>query len=160
MRLFQLFLTGLLLHLTVFASSSHAVNPDEVLTDPVLEQRARDLSKEIRCMVCQNQSIDDSDATVAKDLRILIRERLTAGDSDTQVIQFLVDRFGEFVLLKPRFSWSNALLWLAPILFLGLGVLFGFLLMRKNKQTAGEQNPSTLSKKEKAQLTKILGESD
>src|SRR5262245_17816567 len=87
-----------------------AVQPDEVLSDPVLETRARHLSKELRCMVCQNQSIDDSDAPLARDLRVLVRERLQAGDSDTQVLDFLVKRYGEFVLLNPRFSSRTALL--------------------------------------------------
>src|ERR1700716_216413 len=95
------------------AASSHvrAVQPDEVLSNSALEARARTLSKELRCMVCQNQSIDDSDAPLARDLRILVRERLTQGDSDNQVIDFLVARYGEFVLLKPRFSAHTALLW-------------------------------------------------
>src|ERR1041384_1887939 len=91
-----------------------AVQPDEILKDAALEPRARTLSQELRCMVCQNQSIDDSDAPLAKDLRVLVRERLTAGDSDRQVIDFLVTRYGEFVLLKPRFSMHTLLLWLAP----------------------------------------------
>src|SRR6516164_4208768 len=95
-------------------SSAVALGPDEVLSDPALEARARSLSKELRCMVCQNQSIDDSDAPLARDLRILVRERLQAGESDQQVINFLVARYGEFVLLKPRFSWHTALLWLGP----------------------------------------------
>ena len=92
-----------------------AVQPDEILSDAVLEARARVLSKELRCMVCQNQSIDDSDAPLARDLRILVRDRLKAGDSDTQVLDFLVARYGEFVLLRPRFEWHTALLWLAPL---------------------------------------------
>ena len=91
-----------------------AVQPDEILPDPVLEARARVLSKELRCMVCQNQSIDDSEAPLAKDLRVLVRERLKAGDSDPQVLDFLVARYGEFVLLNPRFNWHTALLWLGP----------------------------------------------
>ena len=96
-----------------------AVNPDEMLADPVLEQRARDISGELRCLVCQNQSIDDSDADLARDLRILVRERLTAGDSDEQVRQYLVDRYGEFVLLRPRFEVRTLILWLAaPALLL------------------------------------------
>jgi cytochrome c-type biogenesis protein CcmH len=97
-----------------------AVQPDEVLSDPALEARARVLSKELRCMVCQNQSIDDSAAPLARDLRLLVRERLTDGDSDPQVLDFLVARYGEFVLLKPRFAWHTALLWLGPP-----GVLIG-----------------------------------
>jgi cytochrome c-type biogenesis protein CcmH len=91
-----------------------AVQPDEVLSDPALEARARSLSKELRCMVCQNQSIDDSAAPLARDLRLLVRERLTSGDSDQQVLDYLVARYGEFVLLKPRFAWNTAFLWLAP----------------------------------------------
>src|SRR6187401_2626115 len=103
----------ILMCLAVAASApALAVQPDEVLSDPALEARARVLSQELRCLVCQNQSIDDSDAPLARDLRILLRERLQAGDSDRQVIDFLVARYGEFVLLKPRFSWHTALLWL------------------------------------------------
>src|SRR3977135_4705541 len=99
--------------LTLVASPRvEAVQPDEILADGALEGRARALSKELRCMVCQNQSIDDSDAPLARDLRVLVRERLQAGDSDRQVIDFLVTRYGEFVLLKPRFSLHTALLWL------------------------------------------------
>src|SRR5258707_3039269 len=107
-------------------SPAVALGPDEVLSDPALEARARSLSKELRCMVCQNQSIDDSDAPLARDLRILVRERLQAGESDQQVINFLVARYGEFVLLRPRFSWHTALLWLAPaagLLIRACGVL-------------------------------------
>ena len=100
-----------------------AVQPDEVLPDPALEARARALSKELRCMVCQNQSIDDSDAPLARDLRLLVRERLKAGDSDTQVLDFLVARYGEFVLLKPRFDWPTALLWLCRLLVLVIGAV-------------------------------------
>src|ERR1700730_11887469 len=101
--------------LTLAASPfASAVQPDEILADAALEARARALSKELRCMVCQNQSIDDSDAPLARDLRILVRERLQAGDNDRQVIDFLVARYGEFVLLRPRFSWHTALLWLCP----------------------------------------------
>src|SRR6188768_3115738 len=92
------------------ASGAHAVQPDEVMSDPARESRARDLSRELRCMVCQNQSIDDSDAPLARDLRLLVRERLKAGDSDTQIRDFLVARYGDFVLLKPRFTGQTALL--------------------------------------------------
>src|SRR5215475_9445743 len=93
------------------AKRRDAVQPDEILPDPALEARARALSRDLRCMVCQNQSIDDSDAPLARDLRILVRERLTAGDSDTQVIDFLVARYGEFVLLKPRLAGHTLILW-------------------------------------------------
>ena len=103
------------------AFSAHAVQPDEILPDPALETRARNLSRELRCMVCQNQSIDDSDAPLARDLRLLVRERLKAGDSDTQIVDFLVARYGDFVLLKPRFTSHTALLWLLPFLVLIAG---------------------------------------
>jgi len=96
------------------AAPSFAVQPDEILPDASLEQRARDLSRELRCMVCQNQSIDDSDAPLARDLRLLVRERLTAGDSDKQVLDFLTARYGDFVLLTPPLNWRTALLWTLP----------------------------------------------
>src|SRR5215469_6301963 len=102
-------------------SPAIALGPDEVLSDPALEVRARALSKELRCMVCQNQSIDDSEAPLARDLRILVRERLQAGDSDRRVIDFLVARYGEFVLLRPRFAWHTALLWFGPATLLIAG---------------------------------------
>src|ERR1043166_4414631 len=95
--------------------AAHAVQPDEVMADRAKEARARDLSRELRCMVCQNQSIDDSDAPLARDLRLLVRERIAGGDSDSQVIDFLVARYGEFVLLKPRFTLHTLLLWLLSL---------------------------------------------
>src|SRR6476469_8904225 len=110
-----------------------AVEPDEVLSDAALEARARALSRELRCMVCQNQSIDDSEAPLARDLRILVRERLQAGDSDRQVIDFLVARYGEFVLLRPRFSWHTAVLWLGPAALLLIGALGLFMLARRHR---------------------------
>jgi cytochrome c-type biogenesis protein CcmH len=115
-----------------------AVQPDEILKDPALEARARVLSQELRCMVCQNQSIDDSDAPLAKDLRVLVRERLSAGDSDSQVINFLVARYGEFVLLKPRLSAHTLLLWLAPfvVLLAGAGGLIMFLRRRRGEEAS------------------------
>jgi cytochrome c-type biogenesis protein CcmH len=102
-----------------------ALSPDEILDDPVLEQRARDISAGLRCLVCQNQSIDDSDADLAKDLRVLVRERLVAGDSDEAVRQYLVDRYGEYVLLNPRVNGHTLLLWIAApaLLLAGLGTL-------------------------------------
>jgi cytochrome c-type biogenesis protein CcmH len=116
--LFPMVLAGVLLT----AWAAQAVQPDEILADPALEARARALSRDLRCMVCQNQSIDDSDAPLARDLRILVRERLKAGDSDAEVTAFLTARYGEFVLLKPRFSWRTAWLWLAPALLLVVGI--------------------------------------
>jgi len=103
--------------------SSFAVQPDEVLSDPQLEARARAISADIRCLVCQNQSIDDSDAPLARDLRLLVRERLVAGDSDEEVVDFLVDRYGEFVLLQPRFAVHTLVLWIGPFAILALAVL-------------------------------------
>ncbi|MEJ0097812.1 MAG: cytochrome c-type biogenesis protein [Bauldia sp.] len=103
---------------------AYAVLPSEVLKDPVLEGRARALSEELRCLVCQNESIDDSAAPLAADLRVLLRQRITAGDTDAQVLDFLVARYGEFILLKPRFNWHTALLWAAPpgVLLIGFAI--------------------------------------
>lgn len=135
--------------------SAWAVQPDEMLADPVLEARAREISKELRCLVCQNESIDDSNADLAKDLRLLVRERLTAGDSDQQVQDYLVQRYGEFVLLKPRFSMANALLWLAgPLVFVaGIAVVVASLRRRRPRPAGGE---APLSAAERTALEKIL----
>ncbi len=114
-------------------SPSFAVQPDEILSDSVLETRARTLSRELRCMVCQNQSIDDSDAPLARDLRLLVRERLKAGDSDAQVLDFLTARYGQFVLLKPRVGWDTALLWGAPAGVLLVGGFAIVLALRRRK---------------------------
>ena len=135
-----------------------AVQPDEVLSDQALEARARALSKELRCMVCQNQSIDDSDAPLARDLRILVRERLTAGDRDQDVLDFLVARYGEFVLLKPPLSWHTALLWGVPPAVLLLGII-GVWAARRRTTTAGPaaaEEPRKLSSAEEASLSEIL----
>src|SRR5689334_6062801 len=112
---------GLLLLMLLAVPAAHAVQPDEIMPDPAKEARARGLSRELRCMVCQNQSIDDSEAPLARDLRLLVRERIAAGDSDRQVIDFLVARYGEFVLLKPRLNEHTLVLWLTPPLALLLG---------------------------------------
>src|ERR1700680_1304367 len=114
-----------------FATTAVAVQPDEMLADPKLEARARTLSRELRCMVCQNQSIDDSEAPLAGDLRVLVRERLKAGDSDTQVLDFLVARYGEFVLLKPRLSWHTAALWGLPPTVLLVGAVIILIEVRR-----------------------------
>jgi cytochrome c-type biogenesis protein CcmH len=136
-----------------------AVQPDEVLADPVLEARARALSKELRCMVCQNQSIDDSEAPLARDLRVLVRERLTAGDSDRQVINFLVDRYGEFVLLKPRLSPHTAVLWLGPPLLLFGGAIALVVVARRRKNRglgdAAQPQGGTLTAAEQARLAQL-----
>ncbi|MBV9558059.1 MAG: cytochrome c-type biogenesis protein CcmH [Pseudolabrys sp.] len=122
--------------LVLASATAFAVQPDEMLKDPALESRARSLSRDLRCMVCQNQSIDDSDAPLARDLRILVRERLSAGDSDKQVVDFLVSRYGDFVLLKPRFAWHTALLWMLPPGLLIAGAAALLALRRRGPQTA------------------------
>ncbi len=139
-----------------------AVQPDEILANAALEARARALSKELRCMVCQNQSIDDSDAPLARDLRVLVRERLQAGDSDRQVIDFLVARYGEFVLLKPRFSAHTALLWLGPAAVLLIGAFGLFLVARRHRpdSTAATADAPKLTSAEEARLSEILRSGD
>ena len=97
-----------------FLYSAYAVTPDEVLDDPILEERARELSAKLRCLVCQNQSIDDSDAPLAKDLRVLVRQKLVEGNSDLEVLEFVVSKYGEFVLLQPRFAVHTLMLWILP----------------------------------------------
>jgi cytochrome c-type biogenesis protein CcmH len=145
----------LLAVLLVLPAPAHAVQPDEVLRNPALETRARALSKELRCMVCQNQSIDDSDAPLARDLRVLVRERLTAGDSDAQVLDYLVARYGEFVLLRPRFSWQTALLWLiAPVFLIGGAAGIFFALRRRG----GAPAPTpALDDEERERLARLVG---
>jgi len=136
------------------AAPALAVQPDEILSDPRLEARARELSRELRCMVCQNQSIDDSEAPLARDLRLLLRERLKAGDNDTQAIDFLVARYGEFVLLKPVFAWHTALLWLGPPAALALGALALFALGRRRRTPAGPA--AQLTPAEEARVEELL----
>lgn len=144
------FLLAVLLSL---AAPAHAVQPDEVLPDPALEARARDLSRELRCMVCQNQSIDDSDAPLARDLRVLVRERLKAGDSDRQVLDYLVARYGEFVLMRPVFSWRNGLLWGAPAIVLVFGAALTVTMMRRRRTAPA---PAPLNAEEEARLARLL----
>jgi len=137
-----------------------AVQPDEMLKDPALEARARELSRELRCMVCQNQSIDDSEAPLARDLRLLVRERLKAGDSDRQVLDFLTARYGDFVLLKPRFRWDTALLWLGPAAVLLLGALgLANLLRRRSRLPDDSESAPPLTEDERARLADLLGDS-
>ena len=132
--------------------SALAVQPDEVLKNPVLEKRARALSTELRCLVCQNQSIDDSDAGLAKDLRVLLRERLVAGDTDEEAKAYLVNRFGEFVLLKPVFAPHTMLLWFGPFILLGIGVIFLFRQKKKKPETKAETQLSELEQKQLEEL--------
>lgn len=145
--------------LLVMAMPSLAVQPDEILADSALESRARTLSRELRCMVCQNQSIDDSDAPLARDLRLLVRERLKTGDSDAQVLDFLTARYGQFVLLNPRFGWDTALLWLAPAGVLAIGVFGLVALIRRRRSAPGssELESEGLTAAERARMAELHG---
>jgi cytochrome c-type biogenesis protein CcmH len=131
-----------------------AVQPDEMLKDPALEARARTLSSELRCLVCQNQSIDDSEAPLARDLRLLVRERLTQGDSDKQVLEFLVSRYGQFVLLRPRLEFDTILLWGLPPAALIAGAIGLFVAMRRRSKLAVENAP--LSREEQQRLSSLV----
>ena len=145
-------LAAALLMLLGLAIPSMAVQPSEVLDDPALEARARNLSAGLRCMVCQNQSIDDSDAELARDLRVLVRERLVAGETDEEVIGYVVSRYGEFVLLQPRFNLRNTLLWATPVLLLFAG---GTVLMLRARQRP-RAAPARLTAEEERRLKEIL----
>jgi cytochrome c-type biogenesis protein CcmH len=140
------------------AANAYAVQPDEIMADPVKEARARDLSRELRCMVCQNQSIDDSEAPLARDLRLLVRERIAAGDSDAQVMDFLVARYGEFVLLKPRLNPHTWLLWLLPPLALAGGGFAMWTQSRRRAKSASEPDGSLikLTADEEARLERLI----
>jgi len=153
----RIFLLAFILVLSAPVFSWAVVQPDEMLQNPVLEARARTLSQQLRCMVCQNESIDESDAPLAHDLRVLVRERLQAGDSDAQVLDFLVARYGEFVLLKPRLSWRTAMLWGLPpgLLLIGITLLVGAAARRRGR--AQEVAPN-LTAAEQARLKKILAD--
>ena len=145
---------------TIASPVARAVQPDEIMSDPAKELRARDLSRELRCMVCQNQSIDDSEAPLARDLRLLVRERIAAGDSDAQVIDFLVARYGEFVLLKPRLNPHTWLLWLLPPLALAGG---GFALWANGRRrtksgTLQDDSLFKLTADEEARLERLIAE--
>ncbi len=132
----RLFIVITLIFSMFLPISSFAVLPSEILDDPVLEERARDLSKHLRCLVCQNQNIDESDAPLAADLRVLVRERLLAGDSDSEVIDYVVDRYGEYVLLNPRVGSHTIILWISmPLIFFG-GAVFLFFLVKSRKNVA------------------------
>ena len=154
--IFALVVSGL-----VFSSGTGAVEPDEVLKDPALEQRARDLSAGIRCLVCQNESIDSSNAELAKDLRILVRERLVAGDSDQEVLDYLVSRYGDFVLLKPPVKPATYLLWFGPALVVGGGLLVVIVYFRRRRGDAKDLAvPNDLTPEEKAHLAQVLNPDD
>lgn len=154
-ELFGLGLAVLPVAALLLTAPALAVQPDEIMSDPALEARARALSKELRCMVCQNQSIDDSDAPLAHDLRVLVRERLQAGDTDRQVIDFLTARYGEFVLLKPPFSLHTALLWLTPIGILVVGACGLAFVSRRRTRLEPE-----LTAAEQGRLSEVLADKD
>jgi cytochrome c-type biogenesis protein CcmH len=140
------------------ANTAYAVQPDEIMSNTDKEARARNLSRELRCMVCQNQSIDDSEAPLARDLRLLVRERIAAGDSDAQVIDFLVARYGEFVLLKPRLNSHTWLLWFLTPLALSGGAIALWIHGRRRARLAGRQDAAllTLTADEEAQLNRLI----
>jgi cytochrome c-type biogenesis protein CcmH len=152
-RLFA-FCALLLLSVRLLTVPAFAVQPDEILPDAGLEHRARKISADLRCLVCQNQSIDDSDASLAKDLRLLVRDRLKAGDTDAQVKDFLVARYGNFILLKPPFEWDTLLLWLSPFAILGLGAIAVLAARRKLE----DKPVAPLSEEEQARLKGLLGD--
>ncbi len=140
--------------LMLMATPVYAVEPDEILADPVLEARARSISKELRCLVCRNENIDSSNAGIAKDLRLLVRERLVEGDSNAEAIGYIVDRYGEFVLLKPRFSLSNAVLWAIGPLMLIVGACIAIVFIRRRPKTV----PDGLSAAEQKRLDELMEE--
>jgi cytochrome c-type biogenesis protein CcmH len=154
----QILVCVLAVAVTIGCSAAYAVQPDEIMSDPAKEARARDLSRELRCMVCQNQSIDDSEAPLARDLRLLVRERIAAGDSDAQVIDFLVARYGEFVLLKPRFESHTLLLWLLPPLALAGGGLALWMHGRRRSGTGAQAAIVTLTPDEEARLAALTSD--
>ncbi len=148
-------LAALALALALSFGPALAVQPDEVLGDPVLEDRARDISGGLRCLVCRNESIDESNADLARDMRLLVRERLVAGDSDEEVVAFVVDRYGEYVLLRPTLSGSNLILWIAaPLMALvALGVAVGYIRARSRSEVASGE---ALSEEERARLAELM----
>ena len=149
---------ALVILLGLHTAPALAVNPDEMLTNPKLEERARDISQGLRCLVCQNQSIDDSDADLARDLRILVRERLVAGDSNEEVVDYIVERYGDYVLLNPALKPETYILWISPavLAFLALIAVIAFYRRKQREDGAG---PKSLSNQEQKRLDEILGTS-
>lgn len=146
----------LILVLLLVASPVLAVQPDEVLDDPALEARARDISSGLRCLVCRNESIDESNADLARDLRLLLRERLVAGDTDQEAVAYIVDRYGEYVLLKPTTSGANLLLWLAGPIMLLIAAGLGWNFLRGRAKVDADAKADNLSDEEKERLRRIL----
>ncbi len=148
------------------AAPVHAVEPDEMLDNPVLELRAREISKELRCVVCQNENIDESNAELARDLRLVVRDRLLAGDADDQVVKYVVDRYGDYVLLRPPFKGSTYILWFGPLVFALLAAFGGWRFYRARsvpmvaEAVSAEPPPPPLSAEEKRRLDKLLKDSD
>ena len=147
----------LLMAVLMLAAPAGAVEPDEVLDDPKLEQRAREISKDVRCLVCRNESIDSSNAKLAKDLRLLVRERLEAGDTNAEVKDYLVERYGEYVLLNPRVSWENAFLWAAGPVLLVLGGIAALAFLRSRSPEA-DRAEAPLTPEEQAEIDRMLGD--
>jgi len=147
-------LLGFAIMLLTAAPAAIAVEPGEMLSDRALEARAREISKELRCLVCQNQSIDDSSADLARDLRLIVRQRLTAGDSDDQVLQYVTDRYGDFVLLRPPVKPATLVLWLAPPLLLIAGAVLSVAYLRRRQRPGAEVRP--LSPEERQQVDALL----
>ncbi len=145
----------LVLIFCLLAAPLWAVQPDEILDDPVVEERARDISAGLRCLVCRNESIDESNAELARDLRLLVRERLVAGDTNDEVIDYVVDRYGEYVLLKPQTGGSNMVLWLAGPAMLILGAIIGIVFVRRRSRATAEAEVA-LSAEEQARLREIM----
>jgi cytochrome c-type biogenesis protein CcmH len=154
------FLPGLAAALFLSLSAPvFAVQPDEVLKDPAMEARAREISKELRCLVCQNQSIDDSNAPLARDLRVLVRERLVAGDDNTDVLGYITARYGDYVLLRPPFKASTYVLWIGPVIILLLGALGAALFLRgRNRPVTAGDTEAPLTPEERKRLDKLLRE--
>lgn len=147
---------------------AQAVEPNEILADPALEARAREVGKELRCVVCQNQAIDDSNAELAGDMRVLVRERIMAGDTNQEVIDYMVDRYGDYVLLDPPFKTSTLVLWIGPSVIAALGLLWVVMMFRRRKTeggktelvTGGAQAAAPLSDEERKRLDELLKEDD
>ncbi len=152
----KLWLVFVLLCLSLAPGPAYAVQPGEILADPALEQRARDLSIELRCLVCQNQSIDDSNAPLARDLRLVVRERLVAGDTNDQVMRYVVDRYGEFILLRPPLRMGTLLLWITPLVVLGAGLAWILVAWRRRSRITVETGAAPLTEAERIALEKII----
>ena len=150
-------ISSIVLGFLILVSPALAINPNEILNEPLLESRAREISKGLRCVVCQNQSIDDSDASLARDLRRVVRERLLAGDSNKEIINYLVSRYGDFVLLKPPFKGATLVLWLGPIVFILLALLALYKFFQRQKQAGPKTKISnSLSDDERNLLDNLL----